>query len=167
MEALNAKLAELNEREKAVLQKKDELEHEEVCIERERQELEEERLQLSQKLTPDAELNLRKELTALGELFELVAVIHAFFEVDPILPSEDPRDLYKITINTEVTFDSGLTGLYVRASIKTLSPAVEAVVRSLFIQEGHCRDRPSNALTWEKHWDYGTRISLTTHEALS
>ncbi len=167
MEALNAQLAENARRQQEILSKRDALDHEEIELERERGRLEEERLKLSQKLTPHEERHLRSELTALGELLELPAVILATLEVMSIPPSEDPRDLYKIRINTHVTYDSGVTGLSVRALIKTVCPDVEAVIRSLFIQEGSVRDRMKSSLSWEKNWDYHTWIRLTTHEALS
>jgi hypothetical protein len=167
MEALNKRLATLEVRQRELTQKKDQLEHEEYDLEREREELEVERLKLSQKMTPDEEDTLKKELTAVGELLELVAVIIATFEVISVAPSEDKKELYKITIETGVTSDSGVSGLYVRANIKTLCPQIEKIVRSLFVQEGHVRDRLESSLTWEKHWDYSTWIRLTTHEALS
>lgn len=167
MDALNARLANIEKKQKEISQKKNELEHEEYELEREREEIEQERLRLSQKMTPDEEDTLKKELTALGELLELVAVIIGTLDVIPVAPSEDGRELYKISIETGVTFDSGLSGLYVRANVRTLCPQVEAIMRSLFVQEGHVRDRSESALTWEKHWDYGTWIRLTTHEALS
>lgn len=167
MDALNARLAELDAKQKEISQKKDALEHEEYTLEQERERIEEERLKLSQKMTPEEENCLKKELTALGELLELPAVIIATLEVMSVAPTEDPRDLYKIRIDTGVTFDSGVTGLSVRAIVKTLCPQVESIMRSLFVQEGHVRDRSKDALTWERHWDYSTSIRLTTHEALS
>jgi hypothetical protein len=167
MDALNARLAAIEAKQKEISQKKDTLEHEEWSLERERDEIEEERLKLSQKMTPHEEDVLKKELTALGELLELPAVIIATLEVEQSPPTEDKKELYKISIETGVTFDSGLTGLYVRAIIKTLCPQVEAIMRSLFKQEGYRRDRNEAALFWEKHWDYHTSIRLTTHEALS
>lgn len=167
MDALNARLAELDKKLDKITHQKAELEYQEIMLEREREEIEEERIKVSQKMTPDDETYLKKELTALGELLELPAVIVATLEVMSVAPTEDPRDIYKIRIDTGVTFDSGVTGLSVRAIVKTLSPQVEAIVRSLFVQEGHVRDRSEYALRWEKHWDYHTWIRLTTHEALS
>jgi hypothetical protein len=167
MDALNARLAALEKKQKEIDAKKDALDYEEHLLEREREEIEEERIKLSQKMTPEVETYLKKELTALGELLELPAVIVATLEVMSVAPTEDPRDLYKIRIDTGVTSDSGVTGLTVRALIKTLSPHVEAIVRSLFVQEGHMRERPGRSLYWERHWDYSTYIRLTTHEALS
>jgi hypothetical protein len=167
MDALNETLAQLEKKYEDIQSKKQELELEELSLETQRRYLEEERLKLSQKLTPDEEDTLKKELTAVGELLELVAVIIGTLEVTPVAPSEDTKGLYEITLETGVVFDSGLTGLSVRAIIKTLCPQVEAIVRSLFVQEGHVRDRSRTSLNWEKHWDYSTRIRLTTHEALS
>jgi hypothetical protein len=167
MDALNAKLAAIEAKQKEITRKKDALEHEEWSLEREREEIEEERLRLSQKMSPHEEETLKKELTALGELLELPAVIIATLEVAQGSPTEATNELYKISIETGVTFDSGLTGLYVRAIITTLCPQVEAITRSLFKQEGHMRDGQEGALFWEKHWDYHTSIRLTTHEALS
>jgi hypothetical protein len=167
MDTLNSKLAELDKKEKDIQKKKQDLEYEEICLEREREIIEEERLKLSQLLTPYEEEQLKKELTAVGELLELPVVIIADLEVISEAPPQPTTKLYEITITTGVTFDSGNTGLYVKASIQTLCPQVEAVVRSLFIQEGSVRDRKESSLTWEKNWDYNTRILLTTHEALS
>jgi hypothetical protein len=165
MDALNARLAEVERKQTAITQKKDELEHEEIELERERERIEKERLKLSQKMTEHEEMYLKQQLTALGELLELPAVIIATLEVMSVAPPEEERNLYKISIDTGVTFDSGLTGLYVRANIKTLCPQVEVIVKSLFVQEGYVREKLP--LAWEKHWDYSTRIRLTTHEALS
>ena len=167
MDALNARLAAIEAKQKEISRKKDALEHEEYTLEREREEIEEDRLKLSQKLTPNEEETLKKELTALGELIELPAVIIATLEVEQSPPTESTKELYKINIETGVTFDSGLTGLYVRAIITTLCPQVEVITRSLFKQEGHMRDGQESTLFWEKHWDYHTSIRLTTHEALS
>lgn len=167
MEALNAQLANIQKRKQEILQIKDALEHEEMDIERDIERLEEERLKLSQKLSPSDERHLRSELTALGELLELPAVILATLEIMSIPPTQDPRDLYKIRIDTHVTYDSGVTGLSVRARIITVCPEVEAVVRSLFVQEGHVRDSDKCTHMWEKNWDYHTWIRLTSHEALS
>ena len=167
MDALNARLAAIEAKQKEISQKKDTLEHEEITLERERQEIEEERLKLSQTMSPHEEDVLKKELTALGELLELPAVIIATLEVAQSPPPEGTKELYKISIETGVTFDSGLRGLYVRATITTACPQVEAIMRSLFKQEGHMRGGQECALFWEKHWDYHTSIRLTTHEALS
>jgi hypothetical protein len=167
MDALNARLAAIEAKQKEISQKKDALEHEEYTLEREREQVEEDRLKLSQTMSPHEEDTLKKELTAVGELLELLAVIIGTLEVVPVAPSEEKKGLYEITIETGVVFDSGLTGLSVRAIIKTLCPQVEAIVRSLFVQEGHVRDRSKTSLNWEKHWDYSTSIRLTTHEALS
>jgi hypothetical protein len=167
MDALNARLAAIEAKQKEISRKKDVLDHEEIHLERERQEIEEERLKLSQKMSPHEEETLKKELTALGELLELPAVIIATLEVGQGPATEDTKELYKISIETRVTFDSGLTGLYVRAIITTACPQVEAITRSLFKQEGHMRDGQEGALFWEKHWDYSRSIRLTTHEALS
>jgi predicted nuclease with TOPRIM domain len=167
MEALNAKLTELQKKQVDILWKKNDLESEEREIEREIQKLEEERLALSQMMTPYQEDSLKQELTALGELLELPAVILATLEVISVAPSEDPRELYKISIDTNIVFDSGLTGLSVRAVVKTVCPKVEAIMKSLFEQEGTVQERASSALFWERNWDYSTRIRLTSHEALS
>jgi predicted nuclease with TOPRIM domain len=167
MEALNNKLAELDKKQEELQKKKQELEFEESRMELEREELEEERLKLSQTMTPYEEECLKKELTALGELLELPAVILATLEVMQVAPTENPRDLYNIHIDTGVRFDSGNIGLSVRAIIKTLCPKVESIVRSLFVQEGYVQGHSEFSLRWEKNWDYSTRIRLTTHEALS
>jgi predicted nuclease with TOPRIM domain len=167
MDALNARLADLEKRQHEINNKKYQLESEEYALERERAALEEERLNLSQKMSPHEEDCLKKELTALGELLELPAVIVAYLDVVSETPSENPKELYTIQIDTAVTSDSGVTGLCVRATIKTVCPKVESIVRSLFVQEGYVRDRTEGSLTWERHWDYSTRIRLTTHEALS
>lgn len=167
MDALNTKLLTLQKKQSDIQSKKDELDMEERSIEREIERLEEERLRLSQEMSSHEEDTLKKELTAMGELLELPAVILATLEVVSIAPSEDPRDLYKISIETGVTFDSGVTGLYAKAVIKTICPKVEHIVKSLFEQEGHVRGRASNSLFWEKNWDYHTSIRLTSHEALS
>jgi hypothetical protein len=166
MDALNTKLAKLQEKQATIQKQKDELDLEERSIEWEIDELEKERLTLSQKMTSHQEDTLKKELTALGELLELPAVILASLELERVPPTESTK-LYTISIETGVTYDSGLTGLYVKATVQTLCPQVEAIMRSLFVQEGHVGDKPASSLTWEKHWDYSTRISLTTHEALS
>jgi|688.fasta_scaffold1150938_1 hypothetical protein len=166
MDALNTKLAKLQEKQVTIQRQKDELDLQERSIEWEIERLEEERLTLSQKMTPEQENTLRKELTAMGELLELPAVIIANLEVERVAPDESTK-LYTISIETGVTFDSGLTGLYVKANVKTLCPQVEAIMRSLFVQEGHVGDKPASSLTWEKQWDYHTSIRLTTHEALS
>jgi hypothetical protein len=167
MDTLNSKLAELDKKEKDIQKKKDDLEYEERCLEQERETIEEERLKLSQILTPHEEEQLKKELTAVGELLELPVVISADLELISEAPPQPSSNLYKINITTEVTFDSGLTGLYIRANVQTLCPQVEAIVRSLFVQEGHVRERASSSLFWEKNWDYHTSIRLTSHEALS
>jgi hypothetical protein len=167
MDALNMKLSKLQKKQADIQQEKSQLEYEETIIGREIEKIEEERLALSQTMTPYQEECLKKEFTALGELLELPAVILATLEVVSIAPSEDPRDLYKISIETGVTSDSGVTGLYVKAVIKTICPKVEHIVKSLFEQEGHVRGRASNSLFWEKNWDYHTSIRLTSHEALS
>lgn len=166
MDALNAKLAALEKKEAEIYQKRRELDSEEQDIESERMRIEDERLRLSQKLSPHQEMYLKQELTAVGELLELPAVIIGNLRVLSA-PLGDSRDIYKISIKTGVTFDSGLTGLAVEVTVKTLCPQVEAIMRSLFIQEGHITDRPESALYWERNWDNGTRIRLTTHEALS
>jgi hypothetical protein len=167
MDALNTKLIALQKKQSDIQSKKDELEMEERSIEWEMEKLEEERLRLSQTMSSHEEDILKKELTAMGELLELPAVIIASLQVEQVAPTEDPRDLYKINIDTGVTFDSGVTGLYVKAVIKTICPKVENIIKTLFEQEGHVRGRPSNSLFWEKNWDYHTSIRLTTHEALS
>ncbi len=167
MDALNTKLSKLQKKQADIQREKNQLEYEEAIIEREIEKIEEERLSLSQTMTPYQEDCLKKELTALGELLELPAVILATLEVMSVPPTEDARDLYKIRIDTGVTFDSGVTGLSVRAIIKTVCPKIEAIVKSLFEQEGYVRERAANSLFWEKNWDYHTSIRLTSHEALS
>ena len=167
MDALNTKLSKLQKKQADIQREKNQLEYEETIIEREIKKIEDERLALSQTMTPYQEDCLKKELTALGELLELPAVILATLEVMNVPPTEDARDLYKIRIDTGVTFDSGVTGLSVRAIIKTVCPKIEAIVKSLFEQEGYVRERATNSLFWEKNWDYSTHIRLTSHEALS
>jgi len=167
MDALNAKLAELEKKEREIQTKRYELDSEEHSIERERRQLEEERLKLSQKLSDYDEGLLRKELTAIGELLEIPAVIIGRLTVINSDWKRYEKDLYTISIKTGVTYDSGVTGLSVDVNIHTECPQVEAIVRELFVQEGPVRDRVKSALTWEKNWDSRTNIRLTSHEALS
>lgn len=164
MEALNQKLAEIQAKKEALQQKLEDIEYEEQQLEQEEKRLEEERLKLSRVLTSEEENTLRKELTAVGELLELVAVICGSLSV----VKEEPKSkevLYDIHIKTAVIFDTGNVGLSADVTITTLCPKVEEIIKSLFVQEGYVRNPPP--LFWERHWDYGTRISLTTHEALS
>ena len=167
MDALNTKLAELDKKEREIQTKRYELDSEEHSIERERQHLEEERLKLSQKLSDYDEGLLRKELTAIGELLELPAVILGRLTILNSDWKRYEKDIYAISIKTGVTYDSGVTGLAVDVNIHTESPQVETIVRELFVQEGSTRDRLKSSLTWEKNWDSRTNIRLTSHEALS
>jgi hypothetical protein len=163
MDALNTRLADLREKKKMLQKKRDALSSEEKSLEMERMRIEQERLRLSQKLSPQQEMFLKQELTAVGELLELTAVIKGKLQVISA-PAEDENELYTISIKTELIF-SWVTGLSVNVLIKTVCPQVEAIVRSLFIQEG---DLPETIpLYYERDCDHGTRIRLTTHEALS
>lgn len=164
MEALDQKLTELEEKERQLQEKKRELEDEEVFLFEEKKKIEQERLKLAKILDPDEELLLKKELTAVGELLELVAVIHGSLRVIRTKP-KNPRELYNIDIDSKVAFSSGLVGLRVDVIVYTESPRVEEIVKGLFVQEGFVYE--SQPLSWERDWDSGTRISLTTHEALS
>jgi hypothetical protein len=95
---------------------------------------------------------------------ELVAVICGSLSI----VKEEPKSkevLYEIDIKTTLVHDTGNVGLSAHVTITTLCPKVEEIVKDLFVQEGYVRNPPP--LFWERHWDYGTRISLTTHEALS
>lgn len=164
MEALNQKLAEIEAKKQALQKKLEDIEYEEQQLEQEERWLEQERLKLSRVLTPEEECILKKELTAAGELLELVAVLCGSLSVVKEEPSSK-EVLYEIDIKTAVIFDTGNVGLSAYITLKTLCPKVEEIVKSLFVQEGYVRNPPP--LFWERHWDYGTRISLTTHEALS
>lgn len=164
MEALNKKLAEIQAKKEALQQKLEDIEYEGQQLEQEERSLEEERMKLSRVLTLEEEQMLKKELTVAGELLELVAVICGSLRV----VKEEPKSkevLYEIDIKTAVIFDTGNVGLSADVTITTLCPKVEELVKGLFVQEGYVRNPPP--LSWERHWDYGTRISLTTHEALS
>jgi predicted nuclease with TOPRIM domain len=164
MEALNQKLAEIEAKKQALQKKLEDIEYEEQQLEQEERWLEQERLKLSRVLTSEEEDTLKKELTAAGELLELVAVICGSLSV----VKEEPRSkdvLYEIDIKTAVIFDTGNIGLSAHVTVTTLCPKVEEIVKGLFVQEGTVRNPPP--LFWERHWDYGTRISLTSHEALS
>lgn len=166
MEALNEKLAALEKKQQDILDKKRELEYEETSLERERKDLEEERMKLSNELREDEEDQLKKDLTAVGELLELETVILGSLRVVSEEPDEKGKN-YSIDIRCGVAFDTGVTGLSAYVTVKTKVPKVEAVLRSLFEQEGDVYGRPPSELYWEKNWDYYTRIKLTTHEALS
>ena len=166
MDALNAKLAELDKKEREIQTKRYELDSEEYSIERERRQLEEERIKLSQKLTEHDESKLKAELTAVGELLEIPAVILGNLRVVAEEPT-DKEKLYSINIKCRTVYDSGITGLRVTVVVNTLSPRVEAIVRELFVQEGSTSDGLKSSLTWEKNWDSRTNIRLTSHEALS
>jgi hypothetical protein len=166
MDALNKSLAQLEAKQQAIQEKKRTLDREEYDLARERRHLEEERLRLSRKMTPQDEETLKKELTAAGELLELQAVIHGSLRVlseDP----DDPEEFYSIDIQCGTCEDTGVTGLYANVTVKTTVPRVETIVRELFEQEGSVEDRSLSALSWEKNWDYYTRIKLTSHEALA
>jgi hypothetical protein len=164
MEALNQKLDEIQAKKLALHKKLEDIEYEEHQLEQEEKQLEQERLKLSRVLTSYEEDTLKKELTLAGELLELVAVICGSLSI----VKEEPKSkevLYEIDIKTTVVHDTGNVGLSAHVTITTLCPKVEEIVKDLFVQEGYVRNPPP--LFWERHWDYGTRISLTTHEALS
>lgn len=167
MDALNAQLEALEKRQEEIQQKQRDLDYEEMSLHRERQRIEEERMRLSSELTEGDETQLKKELTAVGELLELPAVILGSLRVVSEEPDEDTQP-YSIDIRCGVAFDTGVTGLSAHVTVKTKVPKVEAVVRSLFKQEGTLDTRCSPpGLYWERNWDYSTSIKLTTHEALS
>lgn len=159
MDALNLKLSELEKKQQALQKKKEELDDEEIYLIEERRRLEEERLLLSQKLSRDDEVVLRRELTALGKLFELKEVVTATFRVLPGEP-RNPGELYNIFMKCGVSAHSGVIGISVTATLVTQCPEVEAVVKSMFEQEGYVQGRANSDLHWEKHWDYYTRIVL-------
>ena len=166
MDALNEKLAALEQKLEEIEDKKRQLEDEGDALEKERRQLEEDRLKLSEGLTPDEEDQLKKDLTAVGELLELPAVILGSLRI----VSEDPDTgdkNYSIDIQCGVTYDTGVTGLSAHVTVKTKLPKVEMIAKSLFKQEGYTDPRGQPSLTWDKHWDYYTKITLTTHEALS
>jgi hypothetical protein len=166
MEALNHKLSQLEAKQQALQEKRRNLTSEEYALERERRHLEEERLKLSKKMTPSDEEALKKELTAAGELLELQVVILGSLRVLSEEP-DDPQKLYSIDIQCGTCEDTGVIGLYANVTVKSTVPQVERIVRALFEQEGTVQERPASALYWEKNWDYSTRITLTSHEALA
>jgi hypothetical protein len=166
MEALNETLAKLEKKYQDIQGKKRDLELEELSIAKQREWLEEERLKLSNILSTYEEEQLKKELTAVGELLELPAVVVGSLRV----VSEEPTDKekqYSIDITCVTSSHSGVTGLSVDVVVSTLSPKVEAIAKELFVQEGTVRGTHPSELYWERHWDYYTHIRLTTHEALS
>jgi hypothetical protein len=167
MEALNLRLTQLKARQADILKERKNLEKEELDLDIERKRLEEERIRLSQKLSPHHEGHLKRELTILGELFEFPNVIKGELRIIPSPPTQDERDLYKILMKTGIVYEWGMNGLSVYASIWTVCPEVEAIIRSLFIQEVIVEDSPDRDLRWEINWDKRTSIKLTTHEALS
>lgn len=166
MDALNEKLAALEKKLEEIEDKKRQLEDEESRLEKERRQLEEDRLKVSEGLLPHEEDQLKKDLTAVGELLELPAVIIGSLRIVSEEPDTGEKN-YSIDIQCGVGFDTGLTGLSAHVTVKTKLPKVEMIAKSLFQQEGDVYRRNSSDLCWEKHWDYYTSIKLTTHEALS
>ena len=166
MDALTRKLSDLDAKHQALLEKKRDLEYEEHALERERSSLEEERLKLSKTMTAYDKETLEKELTAVGELLELPIVILGSLTVVSEEP-DDPEKFYTIDVRCGTCEDTGLTGLYANVIVKTTVPQVETIVRTLFEQEGTVLDRHPSALYWERNWDYSTRITLRSHEALA
>jgi hypothetical protein len=166
MEAINQKIADVVEKERMVAKKISDLKHESHTLKMEIHWLEQERLKASRVLTPDEEETLKKELTAVGELLELVAVISGSLRVVSE-ESDDSEKLYSIAIDCGTSYDTGLTGLYAKVVLKTKVPKVEAIVKELFEQVGTVRGRGPTDLVWEKDWDDSTSIKLTSHEALS
>ena len=166
MDALNAKLAELEKKYELIQEKKRDIELEELSLATQQRWLEEERLKLSNILSDYEEDQLKKELTSVGELLELPAVILGTLRIVSE-ESTDKEKQYSIHIKCETVFDSGLVGLSANVVVNTLSPQVEAIAKQLFVQEGTVRGVNPTDLFWERNWDNSTRIVLTTHEALS
>ncbi len=155
MDALNQKITALEERQRELTAKKEAIENEEHSLNWELSQLEQERLRLAKVLRPEDEEQLRKELEAVGHLLELSDVIHGSLRI----VSEEPADeLYSIDIRCSITFDTGVSGLWVDVAIKTKDLHVVNIVKTLFEQERPPPDWSPLNLSWEKDWDYGYSI---------
>lgn len=166
MDIINQKLAEIVAKERMVAKKIRDLEDESDSLRMEIHWLEQEQLKESRVLTPDEEATLKRELTAVGELLELAAVISGSLHVVSE-ESDDPEKLYSIAIDCGTSDDTGVAGLYARIVLKTKVPKVEAIVSELFEQVGTVHGRGPTDRVWEKYWDDSTSIKLTSHAALS
>ena len=155
MDALNQKIAALEERQRELTAKKEAIENEEHSLTWELSQLEQERLRLAKVLRPEDEGQLRSELQAVGHLLELSDVIHGSLRI----VSEEPADeLYSIDIRCGVIFDTGVSGLSAEVVIKTKDHHVVNIVKTLFEQERQPPDWSPLNLSWEKDWDYGYGI---------
>ena len=138
--------------------------------------LEEERIRTSDKLTEDEEMDLRKELTVLGQLLTQPRVLFATLRLSEEEPDKETKTLgymrkelngkYSVSLEVHLIQEFGGPGLSIRAEIKTLLPYVQSVVRSMFDETG-CEFPPCATTTfWSTNWDYGNRIVLKNPVAL-
>ena len=167
--ALQKESGELGETEANIIQRR-------AQIRLELDMLEEERIRTSDKLTEDEEMDLRKELTVLGQLLTQPRVLFATLRLSEEEPDKEKKTVgymrkelngkYSVSLEVHLIQEFGGPGLSIRAEIKTLLPYVQSVVRSMFDETG-CEFPPCATTTfWSTNWDYGNRIALKNPVAL-
>ena len=162
--ALQKESAELGETEANIIRRKAQI-HLELDM------LEEERIKNSDKLTEDEEMDLRKELTVLGQLLTQPRVLFATLRLSEEEPDKEKKTLgymrkelngkYSISLEVHLIQEFGGPGLSIRAEIKTTLPYVQSVVRSMISEEGSEYPPCASTTFWSTNWDYGNRIVLT------
>lgn len=161
--ALQKESAELGEKEAEIIRRRAQI-HLELDM------LEQERIAASDKLTADEEMDLRKELTVLGQLLTQPRVLFASLRLSDEEPDKEKKSVgymrkeingkYSISLETDLIQEFGGPGLSISAEIKTKLPYVQSVVRSTFDEEGAEFPPCATTMFWSTNWDYGHKIVL-------